>query len=68
MPKKQPLKKLYVVRKYVMAKSAKDAIRRERRHTPDDVWLDDEFRKMGAQDRSSAIGFMASSYEDEYDE
>jgi hypothetical protein len=37
--------KLFVVRKYVMAKDAKTAIKKERSHPVDDVFVDDEWRK-----------------------
>jgi hypothetical protein len=37
--------KLYVIRKFVMAKSAKDAILKEKKGDVDDVWLDEDFKK-----------------------
>lgn len=37
--------KLFVVRKYVSAKSAADAIKQERRFDVDDCWVDDDFKK-----------------------
>lgn len=49
--------KLFVVKKYVMAKSAQEALRKEIKIKPDDIWVDDEWRK-GNQDRlTDAIGF-----------
>jgi len=39
------LVKRFVVRKYIMAKSAQEAIRKDRTHKPDDVWVDDEWKK-----------------------
>lgn len=35
------MKKIYVIRKYIVATSAKEAIRKERKHQVDDVFLDD---------------------------
>ena len=37
--------KLFVVRKYVWALNAKDAICKELNQSPDDVWIDDEWKK-----------------------
>lgn len=36
---------LYVVRKYIMAESADEAIKLDKKHTVCDVWIDDEWRK-----------------------
>ncbi len=37
--------KIFIVRKYVKARSAAEAIRKERNVAPDDCWIDDEWRK-----------------------
>ena len=37
--------KLYIVRKYIMARSAKDAILKDKKSDVDDVWLDEDFKK-----------------------
>jgi chemotaxis response regulator CheB len=42
--------KLFVVRKYVKAKSAADAIRFEKKQAPDDIWLDDEWKRNNADE------------------
>lgn len=39
------MKKLYVVKKYVWALTAKDAIRMESDVPVDDVWIDDDWKK-----------------------
>ncbi len=50
------MKKLFVIRKYIFAKSAADAIKLERRTPPDDVYVDDEWKKQ--QDlQKEPIGF-----------
>ena len=36
--------KLYIIRKYVLAKSAQDAIKKESKQTVDDVWLDEVYK------------------------
>lgn len=48
--------KLYIVRKYIFAKNAKDAIKKDKITPVDDVWVDDDFKK--SQPGASAIGFM----------
>lgn len=63
--KKQPLKR-YIVRKYIMAKSAREALKKDRTHLPDDVWVDDEWKKENSRDLSSAIGFQVIT--DRYEE
>lgn len=37
--------KLFVVRKYVIAESALEAIKNEKKKSVDDVWLDDDWKK-----------------------
>ena len=58
--------KLYIVRKYIFAKSAPEALKRERRHKPDDIFLDEDYRKMRPVELESAMGFhVIPEYEDE---
>lgn len=40
-----------------MASSAHDALKRERRHRPDDVWVDEEWKKENKNSLESAIGY-----------
>ena len=54
---------MYVVRKYVMAQSAHDAIAKEGKVAVRDVWLDDEWRKSQHNDLVDAIGFELDRYE-----
>lgn len=37
------MQKLFVVRKYIMAKSAQEAIKKDKAHPVDDVWISDEW-------------------------
>lgn len=46
-------KKRFVVRKYIMAVSAVDAIKRDKTSPVDDVWVDTEWEKSN----QSKIGF-----------
>lgn len=48
---------MFVVKTYVMAKSASEAIRKSRKLNPDDVWIDEEWKKGQATQLASAIGF-----------
>lgn len=54
---------MYVVRKYVMAHSAADAIANEHKVLPRDVWLDDEWRKERQATLVDAIGFDLEHYD-----
>lgn len=51
-------KKLFVVRKYIMAKSAKEAIKLDKNTPVDDVWIDDEWKKGNTNQLADAIGFV----------
>jgi hypothetical protein len=42
--------RLYIVRKYIMAKSAKEAIERDKKSEVDDVWVDEDWK-------SNEVGF-----------
>jgi len=37
--------KRFIIRKYIMAKSATDAIRKDKSAPVFDVWIDDDFKK-----------------------
>lgn len=45
--------KRYIIRKYIIANSAQDAIKKERQAPAEDVWVDDEWK---AQE-GNEIGF-----------
>lgn len=47
-----------------MAKSARDAIKKERTHMPDDVWVDEEWKKGNPQQLASAIGYQVLTERD----
>lgn len=49
--------KLFVVRKYVWAHDASGAIRKEREQKPDDVYVDEEWKKQPPQ--VGSVGFYA---------
>ena len=46
--------KRFIVRKYVMAKSAKDAIGKEKKTEVDEVWVDDKWLEL---EDAKSIGF-----------
>lgn len=56
------MKKLFVVRKYIWAKNAKAAIRKDKSSPVDDVWIDDEWKKNGGN--KDAIGFYVENEDD----
>ncbi len=57
--------KLFIVRKYIMAKSAIDAIKKDKVTPVDDVWIDDEWKKKGSERLESTIGFVIPTESDE---
>lgn len=64
MAKKDQIKhKRYIIKKYIMATSAHDALKRERRYRPDDVWVDDDWKKENPNQLQSAIGFNVDTPE-----
>lgn len=65
MANKKACKKLFIIRKYIMATSAHEALKKERRHRPDDVYVDADWRTNNQGQLESAIGFTA---ELEYDD
>lgn len=60
MKKKKNNKQLYIVRKYIWAKSAPEAIKLERKVPVQDCWIDDEWKKSSNAPKD-AIGFYVPS-------
>lgn len=58
--RKKETNKLFIVKKYIMAKSATEAIRKDRYTKIDDVWVDEDWKKGRANHLASAIGFLVS--------
>lgn len=56
--------KRFIIKKYIMATSAQDAIRKERSVTPDDVWVDEDWKKDNPNKLESAIGFTINNDDD----
>ncbi len=50
--------KMFIIKKYVMASSASEAIRKEKNIKPDDCWVDDDWRKSKTDNLAVAIGFQ----------
>jgi hypothetical protein len=50
--------KLYVVRKYIKALTAADAIRKERKASVEEVLVDDEWRKNQTDSLAGSMGFQ----------
>lgn len=46
-----------------MAKSAQDALKKEKRVRPDDVWVDEDWRKENPGTLVSAIGYETQTKE-----
>lgn len=52
----KPNHSLFVVRKYIVAKNASDAIKLDKKTPVSDVWIDEDFKKTVSG--PSAIGFI----------
>jgi hypothetical protein len=60
MMKKKPNRlgqKMFIVRKYIMARSAAEAMRKDKKTLPDDVFIDTDWQKGNASTLASAMGF-----------
>lgn len=53
------MRKIYVVRKYVVANSVEDALKKEKDIKVDDCWLEESTQKAWLEDRAGikSIGF-----------
>lgn len=60
--------KLFVVRTYVRARNAPEAIRLVRKQEPDDVYVDQDWKEKKNQTLAEAIGFEVDSKEEEEEE
>lgn len=55
--------KMFIVKTYVMATCASQAIRKSKGIKPDDVWIDEDWKKGNATQLASAIGFETKNEE-----
>lgn len=62
MAKKKEIQ--FVVRKYVTATSARDAIRREKKVPVCDVWVDEDWKKNQGRELTPALGFSGPDSDD----
>lgn len=53
------MRKLFVVKKYVYATSAVQAIKLEKKQKPDDVWVDDDWKKENMY-KEPEVGFKSN--------
>jgi hypothetical protein len=56
------MKKLFIVKKYVWADNAKQALKNESKQQADDVWVDEDWKK-NVSSPKDAIGFYHSEEE-----
>ena len=61
---KKPRDKLFVIRKYVLASSCQDALKKEKDIKPDDCYIQDDYLKKQAELLPSAIGFTINNNEE----
>lgn len=60
MKKQKPQKKLFIVRKYVWANDIPQALKIEKKQKPDDIWVDDDWKKNSSNPKD-AIGFYSDN-------
>jgi hypothetical protein len=63
--KKTTNDKLFIVRSYIKAKNAPDALRKFRKQEPDDVYVSDDWKEGKNNQLASAIGFEAYPPQDD---
>ena len=49
--------KLFVVKKYIMASNAREALRKDLKTPADDCWIDEDWKKKQIEQLPSTIGF-----------
>lgn len=55
----KPLKKLFIIKKFVMASSIAEAMRLDRKTKPQEVWIDDDWKKNNPEIMSdTGMGFV----------
>lgn len=57
------MKKLFIVRKYIWANNATEAIKKDKTHKVEDVWVDDEWKKVNVDLKKDIIGFYNNKNE-----
>lgn len=61
--KKPNNQKMFVIRKYVMARDVKEAIKKDRLAPIDDCYVSDDWKEGKNQNLASAIGFLTDNEE-----
>ena len=57
MSKKRVELKRYIVRKYIMGRSIRDALKKDKITFPDDIWVDEDWKKENPNRLESQMGF-----------
>lgn len=63
MAKNKPKDKLFVVRKFIMASCAKDALKKEKTRLPDDCYIHQQWETVNLAELESVIGFSINEDE-----
>jgi len=58
MQKKKNSYKQFIVRKYIMARTAREALKIEKTVSADEVWVDEEWKKIQENSISENFGFI----------
>lgn len=54
-------KKLFIVQKYIRANNAAEALRKEKKHKPDEVYLDSDWKKNQEFGLENVFGFKSKN-------
>lgn len=57
---------MYIIRKYIKANSAAEALAKEKEVDADDVWVDDDWKKEN-QNMTNAVGFIVEDDKEDED-
>lgn len=61
---KKSIEKRFIIRKYIMATSASEALKKEKKFKADDCWVDEKWIEQATRDNPPAIGFSLEGSED----
>lgn len=50
--------KMFIIRKFIKAASAKDAIRKDSRSPVDEIWIDEDWKRAEIQKLAEPVGFQ----------
>jgi len=65
---KKSKQKLFIVRKYIMASSVLQAVKKDKTHPVEECWLDEDYKKKAVESLTPSIGFLTDNDEPIYEQ